>query len=563
MAACLPPAATCFHDKQTAFVDRTCEFFKEITGSSVPERYAKQRILQLFEDLQDAAAVDTPAAVPSNDGSASTPATSGPQEPIDKPMESDSGENEDLALTTLQDLLLPPSGLFSSGMYSLTYSKRAFDGWVKQPSPCCAAAAVAGAWNCVRKIHRSDNAALDHILVLDVYKDHLLKIIGEKTASIERLLGKSVDAVVRSVQNHFSAEGTCLGSLKRKKDVLEVLHKVCREEVANRKRQTACQLNFGTSAPARAPSPLAINLPTPLAINVTKPPSKMSAAELWCGVPQEEPPPMPPKLCLTLRRTDGSMTSDLEKTPKEVEYEPSMPPLLPLLVTPPVGGPTSRAIRLGAAEEDGTTPAVASEPLKVDTSVTSSAAADLDSEEEDAFDRILGMFEVDETNALASSMEESYLVEVRSSPRAFSPKKKGRGIVIDGWWKWKEDFVEVFGKMGGLEKLNRANPNTAEIGNWGPVSAMVRLSELHLGAGSERFILPFFRSSFRVFLPYMPSFLALSISTMQGGSPAFHRQAVEGMACPVQSSLGPGLAQYPHFHQRLSLPSFILFLLGQ
>jgi hypothetical protein len=85
---------TCLQDKQTAFVDSTCKLFEELTCSSVPERYAKQRILQLFEDLQNASAVDTPS----------------PSVAV-----SSTGENEDLTLSTLQDLALSPSGVFSTG----------------------------------------------------------------------------------------------------------------------------------------------------------------------------------------------------------------------------------------------------------------------------------------------------------------------------------------------------------------------------------------------------------------------------------------------------------------
>lgn len=58
---------------------------------------------------------------------------------------------------------------------------------------------------------------------------------------------------------------------------------------------------------------------------------------------------------------------------------------------------------------------------------------DFDQELLGALERILAMFE-------AESAQTEDFVRVRSPPKAFSPKKKGTGVVFDGWWKWKEDF---------------------------------------------------------------------------------------------------------------------------
>ena len=39
------------------------------------------------------------------------------------------------------------------------YDQRLFDGWVRQPSPCCGAASVAGAFNALQNIHRDHHKA--------------------------------------------------------------------------------------------------------------------------------------------------------------------------------------------------------------------------------------------------------------------------------------------------------------------------------------------------------------------------------------------------------------------
>ena len=64
-------------------------------------------------------------------------------------------------------------------------------GWVKQPSACCAAASVAGSWNCLANLGRNDRdlGALSHDDVLDVYREIFLELIKKKKASFERLSG--------------------------------------------------------------------------------------------------------------------------------------------------------------------------------------------------------------------------------------------------------------------------------------------------------------------------------------------------------------------------------------
>jgi len=53
--------------------------------------------------------------------------------------------------------------------YSISFNKRLFNGWTKQPSPCCAAASVAGGINALLGLGRSDEEALDFGLVLSLY----------------------------------------------------------------------------------------------------------------------------------------------------------------------------------------------------------------------------------------------------------------------------------------------------------------------------------------------------------------------------------------------------------
>lgn len=73
--------------------------------------------------------------------------------------------------------------------FGLQYNRYIFQGWVKQPSPCCAAASVAGAWNALHGYHRNCAKAKTHANVLDIYRNIMEGKISKCSASFERKLG--------------------------------------------------------------------------------------------------------------------------------------------------------------------------------------------------------------------------------------------------------------------------------------------------------------------------------------------------------------------------------------
>ena len=56
-------------------------------------------------------------------------------------------------------------------------SRHAFDGWVTQPSPCCAGASVAGAANAALGLAHDDLAALSHAHVNALYHSMQVKLL--------------------------------------------------------------------------------------------------------------------------------------------------------------------------------------------------------------------------------------------------------------------------------------------------------------------------------------------------------------------------------------------------
>lgn len=86
---------------------------------------------------------------------------------VDVDFEHDTVEDEDTI--NAAEFVLPPMNTMSSYLqFGVSFNKSIFDGWVKQPSPCCAAAAVAGAWNSLLRLHRKNVLARSHSDVLEV-----------------------------------------------------------------------------------------------------------------------------------------------------------------------------------------------------------------------------------------------------------------------------------------------------------------------------------------------------------------------------------------------------------
>ena len=82
------------------------------------------------------------------------------------------------------------------GKFSVSYNQQVLNGWVKQPSPCCAAAAVAGAYNALMGRHRADENALNYAHIIDLYKQ-----VCFPPSINNLLLNMSIDHVTLSSDN--------------------------------------------------------------------------------------------------------------------------------------------------------------------------------------------------------------------------------------------------------------------------------------------------------------------------------------------------------------------------
>lgn len=145
-------------------------------------------------------------------------------------VEQDTGDSEDIP--NLLEFLLPESSIVAqSGTFGITFNRRLFNAWVKQPSACCGAAAVAGAWNGLLNFHRTDAQSINHIDVLRVYKEIFTDMIDKKQSAFERKLGAKLDPFIESLDLELRAVGREIGGKKgtgaTKKIVLDIVLKLC------------------------------------------------------------------------------------------------------------------------------------------------------------------------------------------------------------------------------------------------------------------------------------------------------------------------------------------------
>jgi hypothetical protein len=112
------------------------------------------------------------------------------------------------------------------------YNRKVFDGWVKQPSACCGASSVAGAWNTLGSIHRKNLKAINHTHVLTAYQSMFIDLIARGRSSFERKLGAPIEGLLLEIENELAQNGRSIGGKKganaSKVAVLSALKKIAR-----------------------------------------------------------------------------------------------------------------------------------------------------------------------------------------------------------------------------------------------------------------------------------------------------------------------------------------------
>ena len=199
-----------------------------LSSSSVenPRQFLASKVTPLLTPVVEKMLIDRPEDVA---GYISKALSSAPQtapesksEPLlaeDEGIEKDTAEAEDVSDLELMKLLLPDGTLPAINhptisQFSISYSSALLGGWVKQRSPGCAAASVAGAVNALRGCHRSAPGALSMDNVIEVLKDIQRRRAEDRGARVERLLcGVSLEPLTSKLREHLDREhgGKSLG----------------------------------------------------------------------------------------------------------------------------------------------------------------------------------------------------------------------------------------------------------------------------------------------------------------------------------------------------------------
>jgi hypothetical protein len=130
-------------------------------------------------------------------------------------VESDTFDSENI--TDIFSYLLPSAEIQKDQkIFGLLFNRNVFNGWVKQPSACCAAASLAGAWNALLNLGRNDTelGALGHEDILVIYREIFLDIIKRRTSSFERLLGAKFFPLFDLIEKELFKIGKVIGGKK-------------------------------------------------------------------------------------------------------------------------------------------------------------------------------------------------------------------------------------------------------------------------------------------------------------------------------------------------------------
>jgi len=338
-------------------------------------------------------------------------------------VEQDSSETEEIE--NLFAFLLPEGGVGPDvGQFALQFNRKIFDGWVKQPSACCGAACVAGAWNGLGNMKRTHDDSLNHEDVLQVYRSMFVDLITRKMGSFERRLGAKLTPVLAAIETQLATMGKLIGGKKAHGATRGAVLKIVRTMATKHK---VSKLEEAAQAAARAET------------------EKENAGSQETTGGSNEPLP---------DTNDDAKLSMSDWDPLDCIVELYEADGVILVDTNSNGGAASGGASVGSATADEATPRQgdATEPDKA----FSEGEGEGEGENDDADD------------------DEERAGDIFEDEGATAGGGKAKGAKK---WDWKKDLFEIIRNIAGLRKLLASKPSTAAIGNWGILSGVQRLAE--------------------------------------------------------------------------------------
>ena len=213
-------------------------------GASVPERDGGLQAGEAPGETRAGAASAIVASVPASDACAASEAGTEVSRAKERgtalEMEQDTEDRED---NLDYDALLLPGGRLPTACarFTLSVNYSLLRGWIKQPSPCCAAASLAGAVNALRGVTRGQEGAWDHRDVLDIMAGILQAQADKLRASAERCLGASLAPLLVAVEHRLAEEQMTLDQKQcTKKQIVVMVRDITSRQCAAAEPPVAC-----------------------------------------------------------------------------------------------------------------------------------------------------------------------------------------------------------------------------------------------------------------------------------------------------------------------------------
>ena len=386
--------------------------------------------------------------------------------------------------------------------WGLHVSGAVHGGWVKQHSPACAAAVVAGAWNalaCGGDRHALGALRQEHVVAH--LTDVLREAIASKRARFERMLGAPCGDFIEALMDAIAADpsGKTLGGKSkaepgmRRREVMRIALTLVesRGEPELRDRESRAAAAAAASAPVE---------------DATDRTGRRSAEETHV-VSRGESPADP--ATTTIHATMQTNESSLDDVDTLGESRPAPMSSFGALAALAREDAARRAASFdddddGASDDssiDDSEPDSENEPDSSNDendenglgSVSNASAVGDEPSEEDLVAALAagvpgfgGGVEKMKTKSVNSKKKKTKKKKApppgllarlsRAAPPNDAAPTTDRPRRTEPVWRWRKDLWEILRKMAGLEKLRRPKPSTAAFGNWGVAEAFRRVS---------------------------------------------------------------------------------------
>ena len=358
--------------------------------------------------------------------------------------------------------------------WGLHVSGAVHGGWVKQTSPACAAAVVAGAWNalaCGGDRHAPGALRQEHVVAH--LEDVLREAIASKRARFERMLGAPVGDFIEALMDAIAADpsGKTLGGKSkaepgmRRREVMRIVATLVesRGEPELRDRESRA-----AAAAASAPAEDATD-------------RTETSAEETCvsrGDSPADPTPMSSFGALAaLAREDAA-----RRAASDDSHDDSDDDSCDDSASEPASNDENDENGLGPASN-----ASAVEREQSGEDLVAALAAGVPG---------FGGAETMNEKSVHSKKKKKKTTTKKKAPPPGLLARLSRAAPSNGAapndaaptidhqprrptepWRWRKDLWEILRKMAGLEKLTRPRPSTAAFGNWGVAEAFRRVSD--------------------------------------------------------------------------------------